>query len=317
MQRFFDKEVRHMNIKRQGRWLMAGLALMLVTGPTLAADLPTEADRNRLQQELQEAREAMQAAARRMAEISAALHEGEFAPQMQRMARIHMPRGRLGVSVRDSDDPAGARVERVLEDSPAGKAGIRQGDVIVAVNGQALGDRPTSSLRERIVGHQGDAPARLTVNRDGGIVELEVLVEDPWRLAREVERHMPAPADMERIHQRVREATQGMRGMAWNRVRLWSMNEDLAAYFGVGEGVLVLDAPDSESMPLRAGDVIVAVGGEPANSPRDVVRALRGRDGDAVVEIVILRQGQRTHLSVERTNGPLALLNTDFLIDLH
>ena len=86
-------------------------------------------------------------------------------------------RGLLGVSIRDftaetaealgieTDNYQGAMVEEVFPDSPAEKAGIDVGDVIVAVDGQTISG--SGDLRTTIGLKRSGDKVRLTVNRDG------------------------------------------------------------------------------------------------------------------------------------------------------
>ncbi len=59
-------------------------------------------------------------------------------------------------------------VERVLASSPAKRAGLRAGDVVVAVNGQAV----TGSTLTKRIGGSGGRPLALTVRRQGKLVQL-------------------------------------------------------------------------------------------------------------------------------------------------
>jgi S1-C subfamily serine protease len=79
--------------------------------------------------------------------------------------------GWLGVTGGDADDPTGALVYEVAPDGPAAEAGIRQGDVIVTLDGSEVRDmsRLTSLVRER---HPGDR-VPVGVIRDGENLEID------------------------------------------------------------------------------------------------------------------------------------------------
>lgn len=62
-------------------------------------------------------------------------------------------------------DIRGVQVEQVAPDSAATKAGIEQGDVILALNGQAVND--TNSLRNRIAATAPGTEVTMTIFRDG------------------------------------------------------------------------------------------------------------------------------------------------------
>ncbi len=64
----------------------------------------------------------------------------------------------------DDDDAQVARVERVIVGSPADRAGIRAGDVVVRLNGRAASEDAVEDLREHL--DRGDT-VRLRVRRSG------------------------------------------------------------------------------------------------------------------------------------------------------
>jgi regulator of sigma E protease len=75
---------------------------------------------------------------------------------------------RLGFQVAAKSGVRTTHVERVLADSPARRAGLAPGDVVVAVNGQNVNG---STLTKRI-GSSGGRPIGLTVRRHGKLVQL-------------------------------------------------------------------------------------------------------------------------------------------------
>lgn len=99
-------------------------------------------------------------------------------------ARAYRPdeKGWLGVEVKavelspeqaaESGRTNGIDVVRVLGFGPAARAGLRQGDVIVAVDGAAIGE--LRAFVADIAGREPTSPLHLSVLRDGGMVELTV-----------------------------------------------------------------------------------------------------------------------------------------------
>jgi carboxyl-terminal processing protease len=67
-----------------------------------------------------------------------------------------------GVGIGATPDPRGLRVAQVFDHSPAKRAGIRRGDVIVAVDGKKLRGRSQSASRSLIKGRPGTT-VRLTI----------------------------------------------------------------------------------------------------------------------------------------------------------
>lgn len=76
----------------------------------------------------------------------------------------------------------GVLVSSVDEGSPAAKAGLKAGDVIVKLNGRAVGD--ASDLGGAVARLEAGTPATVTVQRDGRPLDLKVTVEgtSPRRL---------------------------------------------------------------------------------------------------------------------------------------
>lgn len=108
----------------------------------------------------------------------------EVVDQLKRQG--HVSRGFLGVQVQDMDRelaaafgldrPVGALVVRVLADSPAERAGLLPGDVVLEVNGTRLAD--ASSLPMLVGRIPPGGEARLTVARDGKFLTLTLRVAE-------------------------------------------------------------------------------------------------------------------------------------------
>ena len=67
-------------------------------------------------------------------------------------------------------------IDSVLEGGPADRAGVKVGDVVLAVNGEVL--RSRSRFRDIVEGAENSA-LQLTVQRDGGEKELSVMPQSP------------------------------------------------------------------------------------------------------------------------------------------
>ena len=220
----------------------------------------------------------------------------------------------LGVNLREIDsdrakelklrEEAGVEITRVEDDSPAAKAGLKVGDVVLAYNGQRVEGMEQFSrfVHETPPGRE----VKLQISRGGNTQVLTA------KLGSRKMYGMPAMAGvsvspMPRIEI---PAVAGMPDlprtiMMWRTSSLGieaeSLRGQMADFFGVKEGVLVRsvmkDTPASKA-GLKAGDVIVKVGDSKVSTPNEITSALRSmRDKKAPVPIVILRDHKETTLT--------------------
>jgi hypothetical protein len=76
-------------------------------------------------------------------------------------------------------------------------------------------------------------------------------------------------------------------------LELVKVNPGLAEYFGTSEGLLVVDAPSDSSLNLRAGDVILGIGGRRPTSPAQALRILGTYEPGENVVFEVMRQKRR------------------------
>ena len=228
----------------------------------------------------------------------------------------------IGVRVRDLDaddlakaklqQPGGVLIDEVEEETPAAKAGLRRGDVVVEFDGE----RVRSALHfSRLVQETPDGrTVKATIVRDGSRQTLDVTPSTAERLGnRDFMIHLP---DFEREIERGLEAlprnfafdfdwdsspmVAGGRGRLG--ARLQPLTEQLADYFGAKEGVLVSSVePDSPAATagLKAGDVITSVNGRTVDSPRDVTQEIRDAGESKDVEVGVLRDRKTVTLKLQ------------------
>jgi serine protease Do len=227
----------------------------------------------------------------------------------------------IGASIRDvdDDDAKGARlaaqtgvvIEDVAEESPAAKAGLKKGDVVVEFDGERVRSvrQFTRLVQETPAGRKTQA----SVMRDGQKVNLTVEPREsngfnlfgdldavrafgdlgrdfnfavpvpPAPPARPARPGIPAPPappaapfpDMETFIWR------SGNGLG---ITTGDLSDQLAAYFGTKEGVLVTSVADNSAAAkagVKAGDVITSFNGTDVTAPSDLRRRVqRLQDGD-------------------------------------
>jgi serine protease Do len=199
----------------------------------------------------------------------------------------HVSRGWLGVLIQDvtrelaesfgMSKPAGALVAKVLAESPAGKAGIKVGDVIIEYNGEKVhysSDLPPMVGRTRV-----GSDAKLRVLRDGKTRSIKVRIGE-----------LPAEDD-------IVEAKGEPQKMKADRLGLSviGLTEEQRKELDIAEGGVLVERVKpgaAADAGIQRGDVIVKLN----NRDVDDVRAFRGlvdelSAGRSVPVLVIRRSG--------------------------
>jgi serine protease Do len=225
----------------------------------------------------------------------------------------------LGVYAEDIDrekmgsyglrEPRGVGITNVVNASPAEKAGLRKGDVILRFDGENV-----TSVRKlnRLVSEVApDQSVRILISRGGAEQEVAVTMAERTDFKDTV---MTFP-----------------RGRGWKiegpdndsfvfsfgngrriGINTVSLTKQLADYFGVadGKGVLVTSVtPDGAAAKagIKAGDVITAVGGEKVESSGDLSRAINQKKEGDVTLTVIRDKSQRTFTVTPSKANPARL----------
>jgi len=251
-----------------------------------------------------------------------------------RAIRIYSSGGSyLGIGVAEIDserakalnlkEVRGVEVKSVDENSPAAKAGLKEGDVVLEYNGQRIEgtEQFVRLVRETPVDRQvhlsisrngtveavtagiGRRPAEHFVvrNDDGDDFTVEVPAMPPMPPMPPMPTMPSAPAlpevaPMPEWSQVLNSTRTGMLG-----IESETLSSQLAEFFGVKEGVLVRSVTKNsaaEKSGIRAGDVIVKVDGETVTSPREITSALRSARTKKNFPVVVVRDKKEVTLNV-------------------
>jgi serine protease Do len=221
------------------------------------------------------------------------------------------PGSSIGVTVRDSN--LGVVIQDVRSDSPAARAGVKEGDVVTEFDGERARSAAqfTRLVRETAPGKT----VKMAVLRNGTPATMDVAPEtrdaDDLRfpnLTRDLERRLQVlPRDFN-FDFDVAEPWFSFYSPRRLGMTITPLSDQLAAYFGVKQGVLVseVEAGSAADMAgLKAGDVITAVKGQAVSSSEDVLRELREAQSGTSVEIRVMRDRKELTVSAkmpERTH---------------
>ena len=242
----------------------------------------------------------------------------------------------LGVSTREETklSDGGARITRVFPETPAAKAGLMEGDVIVAADGRPVrgpamltekihAAKPGDRMNFEIVrgGKRSSVTAELEERKGMRIVMPrfdtnawgEMPPEERARVEAEIERAQEeARKAVENLRIEIPELQSHARELRWralslrgNRpklgVELVDTTAELREHFGGRQdaGVLVgkvVAGSAAEKAGVRVGDLLVSVAGEPVETPGDVIEAVSENAGKTI-DIEVVRDGRLQKLT--------------------
>jgi hypothetical protein len=87
-------------------------------------------------------------------------------------------------------------------------------------------------------------------------------------------------------------------------MELASITPKLGAYFGVSEGVLVVQAPENDAFKLEDGDVLQTIDGRKPEDGGHAMRILRSYKPGEKLAITVLRQRKPVTLAVTMPDRP-------------
>jgi len=212
----------------------------------------------------------------------------------------------------------GVLLERVVPDSPAAKAGLKDNDVITEINGQRV--EGAAQFRRMIHEIPAGRSAQFTVWRDGHAQTVSVTLGKSEDRGNMWFKTAPRAFSFELPRVEIPEMMD-MPGMDWStggvlagaRPRLGIDAEDLSGQFGTyfgapdGEGVLVREVNSgspAEKAGVKSGNVITALNGERVRSLGDLREKLAGKRDEKTVKLGVLRNKSEVSVTVELPPQP-------------
>lgn len=197
------------------------------------------------------------------------------------------------------EDARGAEVVHVLEGSPAERAGLKPGDVLLTYNGENI--LGALQLGRLVAETPAGRKVKIQYWRNGKVQTATVTTDAPRGSALNFPALFPAQDPGNWV---ITDVPSPM--LVWKNAVLGiecePVDSQLAKYFGVKDGVLVRSV-DKDSAGykagLRAGDVITAIGDHRVSEPRDVVSYMRMQHQPGKpIPIVLTREHNQLSLVV-------------------
>lgn len=203
-------------------------------------------------------------------------------------------RGWLGVFIQEvtrelaesfnMDKPSGALVAKVIENSPAEKAGILVGDIILQFEGQPIHN--SAALPPKVGLVRPGKEAKTLVLRDGKELELKVVIEElPDDTASSTPSSKKSSSAIEK--------TLGL--------VVAPFSEDGEAGEDALDGLKVTEVLDGSGKKagVAVDDIIVSFNNKPVTSLEDLNSVLKSAPEDRPVPLLIHRQGSPVFLAIK------------------
>lgn len=211
-------------------------------------------------------------------------------------------RGMLGVSIQNiTEDTAkalelketkGVLVSNVKAGSSADKAGVKRGDIIIAINGEKIDDGNT--LRNKVAGTLPGNEIKLTVIRNGAEQLLSATL-DEFQLDNEKAGNNDSEPEK---NDKSNNQSSGKLGLS-----LQPITPQIAKQLSLdadAEGLVVMDIDPngaSSEAGIARGDVIMEINKKTVTSLDDVQKSLEQSEGKPVL-LLINRKNQITYVTV-------------------
>ena len=218
----------------------------------------------------------------------------------------------------------GVEVTMVDQDAPAGKAGVKEHDVILSMNGTELESK--SQLQRMIHETPPGRTVTLVLSRDGQPITVKVQLAD-----RRSEFHTSKMKDQDNdFHFEIPPIPNlgdldipnfnvvVVQSSARSGLMVENVTPQLAEFFGArdGRGVLVRSVEKgsrADKAGLRAGDVIVRVGNQPVHDTSDFTHIFRSHSAGPVnVEVIRDKKAQTLTISLPGRKESGSVLQESF-----
>jgi S1-C subfamily serine protease len=201
-------------------------------------------------------------------------------------------------------------VRSVSPGGPADEAGLRSGDLILSLDGKSIAgsDKSGRVLVDQMRAVKPDQKVKVRVLRDGKNKDLVVLARPMVDFGpgdRMFNVQLPEMGGMAMgggpmagaMGPMFREFRSFVHN-EFNGLELASVTPKLGAYFGATDGVLVVSAPENDSLKLEDGDVIQAIDGRKPMDGAHALRILRSYKSGEKLSLAVLRQRKPMTLAV-------------------
>lgn len=203
-------------------------------------------------------------------------------------------RGWLGVSIQEVDPgiaekmgldrPTGALINSVFDGTPAAEFGLQKGDIIVAINDEAI--KNVNHLRSVVAMYKPTTTVSISILREGQTQDISVALSERSERVVQHSKNSEEYVDL------------------WKGLSVQNLTVDLAEKLGytADKGVLIAGvAPGSAAAEagLQKGDLILEVENQPIHSVAEFKSAVKQVEDEAKILLLVKHEGQARYITVK------------------
>lgn len=292
--------------------LAVAAAVAMVSATAAEVEKKPAESQAEIEKKLEDARRRLDVAAREVAELSMTM--SDHAVPAIRLRGFGPQRAMLGINLgpRSDELPEGVAVVSVSPGGAAESAGLKAGDVLLAVGDKQLKQDGDLSAREVLMKEMGEVKpgdkVKVRYRRDNKVATATVTADEPLRffptmptMAVRGEFATPAGGAFP-MSPLVALRAVGVFGSA----ELVPLTPKLGQYFGAEKGLLVVRAPADSRLKLEDGDVIVDIDGRTPSSPTHAFRILGSYQAGEKLTLNVLRQKKKVSFDITVPDEPSA-----------
>nr|WP_298716371.1 PDZ domain-containing protein [uncultured Steroidobacter sp.] len=305
------------------RAAFVAIAAAVATASVTAAEVTKtpEESQAEIEKKLEDARLRLDAAAREVAELSMSMSEYTV-PQIRRALPFGPPRAMLGINLgpRGEEQAEGVAIVSVSPGGAADRAGLKAGDVLLAIGDKQLKRTDDLTAREVLLKELGDVKpgekVQVRYRRDNKVATASVTPQAPDRVFA-----MPPVAVRGKFANAPGFAVGAVAAMravgVFGSAELVPLTPKLGQYFGTEKGLLVVRAPADSRLKLEDGDVIVDIDGRTPANPAHAFRILGSYQAGEKLKLNVLRQKKKMSFDITIPDEPAAGRTGPFIFHQH
>lgn len=290
-------------------WLAIAATVTAASVTAAEAEKKAAEPQAELERKLDDARRRLDMAAREVAELSMSMSE-HVVPAIRYFSGFGRPRAMLGINLgpRGEELPEGVAVLSVSPGGAAESAGLKAGDVLLAIGEKPLKRDRDLSPRDVLMKEMGEVKpgekVQLRYRRDNKVATATATAQGPVHgfAMPTVVHGKVASAPAFPLAPLVAMRVAGVFGSA----ELVPLTPKLGQYFGTEKGLLVVRAPADSRLKLEDGDVILDIDGRIPSSPTHAFRILGSYQAGETLTLNVMRQRKKLSFDITIPDEPSA-----------